>query len=60
MSKKTCFIVCPIGEDNSDIRKHTEQTMEERLMAILLPEMIKNPDSLAALANLSQTPPAQT
>ena len=44
----------------TQVAKHskTEQTMEERIMAILLPEMIKNPDSLAALANLSQTPPA--
>lgn len=70
INNKLDTIIDLVSKNNSEIidmvatqvAKHskTEQTMEERLMAILLPEMIKNPDSLAALANLSQTPPAQT
>ena len=44
------------------VAKHSkpEQTMEERMLALILPEMIKNPESLNALANLGQNQTGQS
>ena len=44
------------------VAKHSkpEQTMEERMLALILPEMIKNPESLNTFANLAQKQTGQS
>lgn len=70
INNKLDTIIDLVTQNNSEIidmvvekvAKHsrTEQTTEERMLALLLPELIKNPEAFNALASLSQTPPAQT
>ncbi|VTY18733.1 hypothetical protein [uncultured Streptococcus sp.] len=44
------------------VAKHSkpEQTIEERMLALILPEMIKNPELLNALTNLAQKQTGQS
>lgn len=44
------------------VAKHSkpEQTIEERMLALILPKMIKNPELLNALTNLAQKQTGQS
>lgn len=43
MEKKKCFVLTPIGEDNSDIREHADAVIEQMIKPVM-----KNYDVLAA------------
>ncbi|ORO41257.1 hypothetical protein B7728_02065 [Streptococcus oralis subsp. tigurinus] len=59
LAQNNATIIDTVAEQ---VAKHskTEQTMEERMLALILPEMIKNPESLNALANLGQKQTGQS
>ena len=57
MSKKTCFIVCPIGEDNSEIRKHSDTVLNYIITPALSQDEfdIIRVDSLPTVDRIDQT-----
>ena len=59
LAQNNATIIDTVAEQ---VAKHskTEQTMEERMLALILPEMIKNPESLNAFANLAQKQTGQS
>ncbi len=36
MSNKTCFLICPIGEENSETRKHSDTVFEHILKPVMI------------------------
>ena len=59
LAQNNATIIDTVAEQ---VAKHskTEQTMEERMLALILPEMIKNPESLNTFANLAQKQTGQS
>lgn len=35
MEKKKCFVLTPIGEDNSDIREHADAVIEQMIKPVM-------------------------
>lgn len=35
MEKKKCFVLTPIGEDNSDIREHVDAVIEQMIKPVM-------------------------
>jgi hypothetical protein len=38
--KKTCFVICPIGDDNSEIRTHSDRLLEHIIKPVTEPNYI--------------------